>query len=319
MKAHSVISPPRPGLSAGRAKRFLSLFVGLVLAIGVFGAESSQAQEADLKRLVDQLKRLQTEMTTLQRHVYRGEEPPPPPPDSLSNQQAARLEVRLSEFEAELRSLTGKIEEQNFKISQFAKRLDKLVADVDDRLQLVEQQVQNGALAADGVAGAQTGTDATLAGTEGTAGVLGQISAEPAAASPETAMAPDATPEEQYEYAFGLLSRNDFDGAEQVLAKFLEQHPQDKLAGNAKYWLGETFYVRGRYADAAIAFAEGYEAYPESVKAPDNLLKLGKSLAALGQNEDACGTFAELHKRYSAAASAILQQAKNEQRKLSCQ
>ena len=49
---------------------------------------------------------------------------------------------------------------------------------------------------------------------------------------------------------------------------FLEKHPQDDLASNAQYWLGETYYVRKNYQDAAFAFAEGYQRYPESRKAP---------------------------------------------------
>ncbi|MEE9480207.1 MAG: tetratricopeptide repeat protein, partial [Kiloniellales bacterium] len=88
--------------------------------------------------------------------------------------------------------------------------------------------------------------------------------------------------------------------------------------GNAKYWLGETHYVRGQYHDAAITFAEGYQQYPTSKKAPDNLLKLGKSLAALGETTDACGTYSELTRRFPNASATILQQADQERRRLAC-
>ncbi len=95
-------------------------------------------------------------------------------------------------------------------------------------------------------------------------------------------------------------------------------NPKDPLAGNAKYWLGETFYVRQDYQQAAVTFAEAYQEYPNSGKAPDNLLKLGMSLSALGSSSDACGTFAELLKRYPKAAATILRRAKQEQRRLAC-
>ena len=90
------------------------------------------------------------------------------------------------------------------------------------------------------------------------------------------------------------------------------------MAGNAKYWLGETFYVRQDYQQAAITFAEAYQEYPNSGKAPDNRLKLGMSRAALDSQNDACGTFAELLKRYPQAAATILQRAKQERQRLSC-
>ena len=299
----------KPASSLGGSRRHAALraLSPLILVLALSAPPGAAlAQDGDVKSLMDRVTRLQTELTTLQRYIYQGKEPPAElAPGGGSETQAARLEVRLAQLESELRTLTGQIEEQNFKILQFGKRLDKLVADIDVRLQRLEG-----------------GAAAAPAAEQGAAGGAPAPAAQGAAAQGETRQVAKldagATPEEQYEYAFGLLSRNDYDGAERVLSAFLEQYPADKLAGNAKYWLGETYYVRGRYTEAAITFAEGYESYPDSVKAPDNLLKLGKSLAALGQTEDACGTFAELHTRYGSASSTILQQAKNEQKKLSC-
>lgn len=149
-------------------------------------------------------------------------------------------------------------------------------------------------------------------------------SSSPTAASPQqgqvaaAATQEFASPQAQYDHAFGLLSQANYPAAESALASFLERYPSDPLAGNAKYWLGETHYVRGQYREAAVTFAEGYQSYPNSTKAPDNLLKLGKSLSALGQTQDACGTLAELLSRYAGAAPTILQQAKLERQKLSC-
>ena len=57
-----------------------------------------------------------------------------------------------------------------------------------------------------------------------------------------------------------------------------QRYPNDPLAGNAQYWLGETYYVRKDYKNAAAAFAEGYQKYPKGPKAADDLLKLGMSL-----------------------------------------
>ncbi len=127
-----------------------------------------------------------------------------------------------------------------------------------------------------------------------------------------------ATAKEQYDHAFGLLSQANYPAAEQALGAFLVQHPEDPLAGNAKYWLGETQYVRGQYREAAVTFAEGFQQYPNSGKAPDNLLKLAKSLAALGQGPDACGTLNELLRRYPKAPANVLQQAQRERQRLSC-
>ena len=126
------------------------------------------------------------------------------------------------------------------------------------------------------------------------------------------------TPEERYRHAFGLLSQANYGEAELALRAFLVQHPKNPLSGNAKYWLGETYYVRQDFQQAAVTFAEAFQEFPENSKAPDNLLKLGMSLAALGSKSDACGTFTELLKRYPEAAVTVIQRAKQERQRLSC-
>lgn len=129
---------------------------------------------------------------------------------------------------------------------------------------------------------------------------------------------PDGSPEEQYDHAFGILRQANYEQAEKALGAFLDAHPDHELSGNAKYWLGETYYVRGNYDQAAVTFAEGFQNYPESQKAPDNLLKLGMSLAQIDRTEDACGIFSELLNRYPDAANNIQQRAKRERQRLSC-
>ena len=124
--------------------------------------------------------------------------------------------------------------------------------------------------------------------------------------------------QEQYDEAFGLLRKADYDQAERALGKFVSQHRDSPLAGNAQYWLGETYYVRGKYAEAAVAFAEGFQKYPKNPKAADNLLKLGMSLASLKQKDDACKTFGQLATQFPTAAASLKRRADEERGKLRC-
>ena len=98
----------------------------------------------------------------------------------------------------------------------------------------------------------------------------------------------------------------------------LALYPNDKLAGNAQYWLGEMHYARGDYKGAADAYLKGYKTYQKSDKAPDTLLKLGMSLAALGQKQKACSTFGELDAKYPKAPEAVRAQAKSERARAGC-
>ncbi|HEX9769342.1 MAG TPA: tol-pal system protein YbgF [Kiloniellales bacterium] len=326
-------------------RRALLVAAAMYAAAGPL-ASSVHAQSSNDQALMEQVNRLQRELSTLQLYVYRGEKPPESAiaeiygSGGINQTQAARIDLRLSQLESELRGLTGQIEEQSFRIDRLTKRVDKLVADVDSRLQRLEQQTGGRPVASGGDLGASQGS---LSGDGGQPGTLGTVSedavaavrsggqVEPGGAVPSgTAPATQAptgqsayalagtTAEEKYSQAFNLLSQANYDQAEVALRTFLDEYPDHRLAGNAKYWLGETYYVRGQYQEAAVTFAEGYQTYPDSTKAPDNLLKLGKSLSALGETNDACGTYGELLRRFPSASPTVLKQADQERRRLAC-
>lgn len=153
----------------------------------------------------------------------------------------------------------------------------------------------------------------------GESSVGGQANPQQAVASAsDSSTLPPGLPEESYNYARGFLMRRDFAGAEQALRAFVDAYPKNELAGNAQYWLGETYYVREDFSSAARTFADGFQRYPDSSKAPDNLLKLGMSLAALDRTEDACITLQKLASEYPKASASIKQRAKRERTNLKC-
>jgi len=151
-----------------------------------------------------------------------------------------------------------------------------------------------------------------------------QPQAQPAISSPpepdvEQDGLPQGTPKEQYAYAFGLLRQTRFDEAEDALRAFLERHPDDALAPNARYWLGETHYVRGDFASAAQVFVDGFQKAPQGPKAADTMLKLGMSLGNMGKKADACVTYEELLSRFPNASRTIKSRIEADRRKLGCQ
>ena len=251
----------------------------------------------------------------------------------------ARLEVRLGELEQELRATTGRIEEMNFRMRQHDELLDKLVADVDYRL--TRQGSAPGAATGPAPAGSRGATPpSALSAAPGTAGsgapmVLGRMpkseleasksehspSDRPTSAEDSSVpsnVLPEGTPREQYAYGFGLMRKANYDEAEAAFKEFLADNPDDPLADNARYWLGETYYVRGDYARAAETFLEGYQGNKTGPKAPDTLLKLGMSLAALGKNNEACATYNELKRTLPNAPATIKGKADKERQRLGC-
>lgn len=126
------------------------------------------------------------------------------------------------------------------------------------------------------------------------------------------------TPKEQYDHAYDLLLRRDLPKAEVALRAFVDHHPKHELAGNAIYWLGETFYARKNFPEAIKIYYQAYKSYPKGNKAPDVLLKLGMSLGSIGEKESACSAFDELAKAHPKANPRILGTAKRERQSLGC-
>lgn len=135
---------------------------------------------------------------------------------------------------------------------------------------------------------------------------------------PQVAALPSGDSQSVYETAYNHLLKRDFGTAEQGFREFLQQYPNDPLAGNAQYWLGETYYVRGQFREAADSFLAGYRNYGNSDKAPANLLKLGMSLYRLGEEQAACSTFSELESKYPNAPSHLKQRAAAERERSGC-
>jgi tol-pal system protein YbgF len=316
-----------------RPTAFAVFLCGFCLCLNV-GARAQTANE--LRPLLDRLDRLERDMNLLQRQVYRGTSPggAPVPMSPADTQAAVNSEVRFSQIDDQMRNLTGQIEEITYNLAQLKRRLDTLSSDIDQRLTALEHgQPAGEAAAAAAAAGAADpralaagappkGAGANPAEPASQSGVLGQLGGDKAVATPARAAAPPppagGTPQEQYNYAFGLLRQANYPAAEQSLRAFVQHYPNDPLAGNAQYWLGETYYVRQDYNNAAAVFAEGYQKYPKGGKAADNLLKLGMSLGQLGQKADACRAFARLYRDFPGAPSNVKERAAEEKKRLSC-
>jgi len=102
------------------------------------------------------------------------------------------------------------------------------------------------------------------------------------------------------------------------MRNFALKFPNDKLVGVSQYWLGESYYQRQQYRDAAEAFLAVTTKYEKSAKAPDALLRLGQSLAALKQKEAACASYGEVLRKYPRASTGVKAAVEREQKKEKC-
>lgn len=318
--------------------------LGTLVVAGVLGAVALPAaaqQSGEFRALAQRLQQLEAQLADLQRQSGRPASAPPPvtaapsarpvgPVDSAAQaglgQRVQDHDDRLNAFESELRRLTGAVETANHRSETLQTRLDRLAKDMDLRLAEIEKTMAalSQRAAADPAPIPAPAQPQTLTPPAGPAPALARppqtLTPPPGA---QTAAAPPATladgpPEEQYNRAFGLLTALDYPAAEGAFKAFLVRHPNHELAANAQYWLGETYYARNNYAEAANAFLVGYQKYPKGTKAADNLLKLGLSLAGLGSTKEACSALGELATAYPDADIRLKRRASTEQARIGC-
>jgi len=329
------------------------LFLALIAV-----AMPNPAARAQDRATQDRLERLERDLSMLQRQVYRGG---PPQVISAGSGAAVDAELRMDRLEAQMRELTGRVEDAANGVEQLRRRLEQINSDVDLRFSQNQGPARGAPPSAHASAGiadsspagqlamrgpslpassarSRPSGDPIPAGTmvpplpdrlngAGTLTPPGptQPGPEPMTVAtaghlppPSAAGLPTGSASDQYNTAFGLLKQADYPAAEEALKTFIAQHPNDPLAGSAQYWLGETYYERGRYAEAASAFAEGYKTYPKGAKAAEDLLKLGMSLARANQKQNACVALVQLDHDFPHPGSAIKERAIAEKKRLGC-
>jgi tol-pal system protein YbgF len=129
---------------------------------------------------------------------------------------------------------------------------------------------------------------------------------------------PSASPQDEYDMAYGYVLHKDYSLAEQSFRDYLKKYPNERLVPEAQYWLGESLFQQQRYRDAAESFLGVSTKFERSAKAPDALLRLGQSLAAMNQKEAACATLAEVGRKYPRASTGVKRGVEQEQKRAHC-
>lgn len=279
--------------------------VVLTLAsIALLSAPMVSAQ--NINAVESRLDRMEREMQTLSRSVFKGDVPPPQLGGGNAKETAA-IELRLNQMDDSIRRLTGKIEEQGYKNRQLEQKIDELMA--------MKPQAQAPKSSSAAITSMQSSSSIEVTPlpepsttTEAKPYQLGTLNASDAS----------KTPAGLYDQAFSYLQTNDYAAAEKTFNAFIEKYPDHSLAANSKYWLGETFYARQDYEGASRAFATSYQDHPEGQKAPDTLLKLAMSLGNQGMKEEACLTLSELQKRFPNGPVSVMKKATDESQSYGC-
>ena len=257
---------------------------------------------------------------------------------------AERIMQRLDAMESTVRNLTGEVESLRFERDRLQSEL-KAMADSLREVTELKKRMELHLQAVD-VAGQQAGiapygTTAPAAptadglpppgmpafGTPSPTPVTGttpvplpgppgfrDVIVTPGSSTPGTAADLSALPTDGQT----KLAEGKFAEAETAFAQYLAFSPDATDAGEVHYWLGESRFVQGRWADAAESFIASMKTQARGPKAPDAMVRLGASLRELGKTAEACQTLNAFGAQYPNADSSTQAKAKLERERTGC-
>ena len=234
--------------------------------------------------------------------------------------------VRINRLEAQIRQLSGQVEELQFANKKLEETLKKFVQDVEMRFQDSKSQDSKSAPASQPSkaapveqgsqplnlsstaknAPAQPATNGTLAAQAQNAKNTPAQPAKPADAKTTLSDARSA------------LASGDYEQASTLARSLVQSFPKDPLVPDALILSGDADYRLKRYPEAAQNYLNVAKTYASSKQAPLAFAKLGDALVSMGQKAQACATFGEFGKRFPDADAALKARVEKAQKGAGC-
>ncbi len=237
--------------------------------------------DPQIEMMQDKLDRLEAELALVQRKIYQQ--------PSAQNQRIEKP-TNIDEFYAQIdnqnqviQDLTSQVEELSHHLDTLSDQLKRMQQDTDFRFNNLNEN---------------------------------KIPKEDDRVS--KAIENKVSDKEAYENAYNLLKEGQYEQAEQSFLSFMEKYSDSTLLGNANYWLGESYYARQQWPEAAGLFADGFTKYKDNVKAPDSMFKLGLTMKQMDKTKEACTAFKNLTKEFKNLSDNLKKRSDQEIKELKC-
>lgn len=289
--------------------RFLNKSAAMAVVLGglasIAAPVAAQTSRDGIEGRVDRLER---EMRAVQRKVFPGGagqtvEPQITAPDRSgpapgipASGVVTDLTARVNAVESQLSTLTGQIEQNQYRLRQLEEAFTAYKRSTDARLKALEEGASavGGSAPVTGIGSTPTPaprpttpapTANTPAPTTPVAGIERPSTSDPA--------------EDAYVYGFRLWQAKQYDKAIVELRGVVQKHAKHRRASYAQNLLGRALLDQGKPALAATAFFENYQKMPNGERAPDSLYYLAQALVKMKKPaSEVCKVYDELTQVY---------------------
>ena len=275
------------------------LLAALVLAPLPAHAASKEMIElqTQVQQLLDMVQRLQSTVDSrfgLLQHLVEQST------DNV-NQMNATVSALQQKINAQNESSGGKLDSVSGQVQSVNDSLDELksrIGKLDKQLQDIQSQLQNV-------------QSQPAASTPPSGGGLTQSQPQPgaggdapmASAPPQAAQAPPL--QDTYQSALRDYNSAHYDVASSEFSDVLHYYPNDNLAGNAQFYIGEIAYKQQKYKDAIKAYNAVLEGFGGNPKAPAAQLHKGLAFIQLNQKDSGIRELRSLLQRYPQTPEAL--------------
>ena len=216
--------------------------------------------------------------------------------NALQQQIAAQSDTgQQQQLSSQIQSTHDAVDEVKARLS----RLEKLINDMQGQLNNLPAQGAPQTAAPSGPPQGQAMPQEPLPQQQSDA----QLAQQEPAPAPQTAAAPPVR--ELYQAAYRDYTGARYDLSSQEFQQVIQAYPQDDLAGNAQFYLGEIAYRQGHYRDAAKAYDAVLQNYPGNAKSSVALLRKGDSLIQIGKRQEGINDLRALISRYPQSPEAV--------------
>ena len=256
--------------------------------------------QTQVQQLLDMVQRLQSTVDSrfgLVQHLVEQST------DSV-NQMGATVTAMQQKLNAQSDSTGGKLDSVSGQVQSLNDSLDELksrIAKLDKQMQDIQSQLQN----VQAQPGANPGTQQPSGGQPSPSDGGNGSGGAPSTAAPAQPQAQAPPLQETYQGGLRDYNAAHYDVAASEFGDVLHYYPNDNLAGNAQFYLGEIAYKQQKYKDAVKAYNAVLEDFSGSPKAPAAQLRKGLALLQLSQKDSGIHELRSLIQRYPQTPEAL--------------
>jgi TolA-binding protein len=281
--------------------------IGMILLASAAIPAAVQAQPREtIERRVD---RLEGQLRAVQRRVFPNGnvEPevapagPVQPSGAAGGDAITSLTQRVDALEAQLRTLTGQVEETGHRTQELQDQVQALRTELTARLDRVDRPQPE----------APQPTEPPPQPDE---------PAAPPARPPRQAEAPavPASAEEAYNAGYRLWDQHRYAEAQTALEAAAARFPTGRWNSWTRNLLGRAYLDDNKPATAARILLANYQDNPQGDRAADSLFYLGQALTQLNRRTEACRVYDELARVYPNVRDQIRSQVPQARRAARC-